>query len=186
MVGIDIGAIALVLIIGLIGVFAGFGKVLKAMSGGIVGWILSIVVCYFLFGIVLNISFVQELLLRFVNLLKDSESSIVNFLAVIRVDIIVYAIALFLIVTLLRILFVNIIKAIFEIDFIVIKIINKVLGVILALVWLAMIVLIVMQVLYWVTGANGAIYEALSGSFLGLDKLFLNNPLNDIIGYIGA
>lgn len=160
------------------GLILGFGKGLKIITSGIIGKIISIVVCYFLFGVVLNMGFVQNLLDKLITALKENGNGICNLLIKIRIDLIILAVALFFIVQILRKVIVSIVKDIFEIDKKPVKIINKVLGITLFLAVNAVIILTIMQVSAWIGGTDGAVYGFLEGSKLGLDKLFINNPLN--------
>ncbi len=177
---VDVITIILVLAVGVIGYFAGFGKVLKALSGGLVGKILVIVACYFSFGIVLDFPFVQDLMAKLVTAIQNANSPILNFLLTIRLDLIIFAICLYIVLSILRWLAVKLVGSFMEIQSKPLIVINKVLGIILALFWFVMFALIVFQILAWTTGVDGAVYQALQGSFLGIDKLFQANPLNAI------
>lgn len=180
MLVIDIVAIALVAVFFLLGLGMGFGRGLKFLTGGIFGKIISVVVCYFLFGIVLSWGFVQDLLASFVNALTENGSGICEFLLTIRIEMIVFAIALFVIVQLLRILIVNIVQSVMEIDSVVMRVINKILGVALFLAALIVLALIVFQIIAWISGTEGGFYQSLQGSIFGLDSVFKNNPLNSV------
>ena len=164
----------------LLGAALGFGKVLRFITGGVIGKILSLVICYFLFGIVLNFGFVQDLILQFTDALRDNGSWICNLLLSIRIDLIVFAIALFIVVQILRKIVVYIIANIMEIDNKVISVINRLLGIALLAAFITMITLIVFQIIAWISGTDGAFLTNLEGSAFGLDKLFVNNPLNSI------
>ena len=63
-----------------LGSILGFGKELRLFTGGVFGRIISVVICYFLFGVVLSWSFVQALLLKFTTTLAEDGSWICNFL----------------------------------------------------------------------------------------------------------
>lgn len=177
---VDWIALGIILVLALIGVLLGFGKCLKIFTGGIIGFIISIVITYFLIGIVGSWGFVQSIMNSFSNALVSNGSGFCIFLNNIGIESIVLAIVLFLIVTLLRILLVNIIKGIVEIDNVVMKIINKVFGMIFFLAFFIMIALIVFQIIYLIGGDTAANFrETLSGG-LHLDALFDNNPLRII------
>lgn len=180
MITADFVLIIIALLAVLCGLVMGFGKTLKLVTRGVIGKIISVVVCYFLFGIVLNMGFVQNLLDKLITALSDNGSGICTLLIKIRIDLIVLAIALFIIVQILRKVLVSLIGDLFEIDKKPVKVINKILGVVLMFAVNAIIILVVMQILAWITGVDGSVYEFLSGSKLGLDKLFLNNPLNSV------
>ena len=72
MITADVIAIILTLVFFIGGVLLGFGKTLKLLTDGVVGKIISVVVCYFLFGIVLALPFVQDLLNRLVDALREN------------------------------------------------------------------------------------------------------------------
>lgn len=184
---VDWIALGIVLLVALIGILLGFGKCLKIFTGGIIGIIISVVVTYFLIGIVGSWGFVQDLLAKFTQVLDANGSGFCMFLKNIGIESIVLAVALFLIVQLVRILIVNIVKGISEIDNMVISVFNKVLGLIFALAFFAMIALIIFQIIYLIGGdiAN-SFREYLTGAFK-LDWLFDNNPMNIIANmWIGA
>lgn len=180
MLVIDIIAIALFAVFFLLGLGMGFGRGLKFLTGGIFGKIISIVVCYFLFGIVLSWGFVQDLLASFVNALSSSGSGFCNFLLTIRIEMIVFAIALFAIVQLLRILIVNVVKSVMEVNNVAMRVINKVLGVALFFAAMMVLLLIVFQIIAWIGGTEGSFYQSIEGSVFGMDSLFKNNPLNSM------
>ena len=64
-------AIAVVAAFILIGALVGFGKGLKFFTGGIFGIIISILVCYLVGGLVLEIPFVHDILEKFIQALTD-------------------------------------------------------------------------------------------------------------------
>lgn len=176
----DIVALAAGLICLVVGSAIGFGKGLKFLTGGIFGKIISVVVCYFLFGIVLNWGFVQALMLKLTTALSENGSWICNVLLTIRIDLIVFAAVLFVAVQILRRIVVAIIGGIMGINNKVISVINRILGVVLFAVFVAIVALIVFQIIAWVSGTDGAFYQNLQGSAFGLDKIFRDNPLNSV------
>ena len=90
------------------------------------------------------------------------------------------AVILFFVIQILRRLVVALIAEIVEIDFLPMKIVNRVGGAVLLLAFSVMLSLIALQICAWVNGVNGAVYQALSGSVFGLDRLFFHNPINSI------
>lgn len=178
MVAADFIFIAGLLLFIILGFALGFGKQLSILTKGIFGIIISVVICYFVFGLVYNIPFVQSLLAKFKESLLATEKPIVKFLLTIRIDIIVYAIALFIVVSIVRIIIVLIIKNVMEIETTVMKIINKTLGVILGIAVFFGLGLIVMQIMY--LSGDGAVPEKMVGSFFRLDVIYANNPLTKI------
>ena len=163
------------------GAALGFGRWLKILTGGIVGKIISVIICYFLFGIVLDWYFVKAFMQKITTALQENGSWICNVLLTIRLDLIVFGAVLFVLVQLLRKFVVYLIANVMQIDNKVISVVNRVLGVILLTVFVAILTLIVFQVVAWVMGTNGGFYQTLQGSAFGLDKIFTDNPLNSVI-----
>ena len=165
-----------------LGAFIGFGRGLQLVTHGFVGSAISIVACYFIYGLVLDWPFVQSLIAKFVEFMQSQDTKLCDFLLTIRIDMIAFFVVLFLIVQLIRKLAISLIRSFFELDFSIMRITNKVLGIALSLFILTSIALIAFQIITW--AGDGAIQSVLSvfeGSALGLDKLFLSNPLNSII-----
>lgn len=180
MITADIIVLAVLAACIVLGAALGFGKGLRFITGGIVGKLISLVICYFLFGIVLNFGFVQDLMQKLTTALNDNGSWICNLLLSIRIDLIAFAIVLFIVVQLLRKLVVHIIANVMEINNKVISVINRLLGIVLLVAFVVMLTLIAFQVIAWISGTDGAFYSNLDGSAFGLDKLFVNNPLNSV------
>ena len=178
MVFADIVCIVGIVIFAFLGAIFGFGKMLKFLTSGIFGIIISVVICYFVFGMVYNIPFVQSLLERFKEALVASDKPIVRFFLTIRVDIVVYAIVLFIVVSVARIVIVEIIKHVMEVQTTVMKIVNKTFGVILGVALFVGIGLIVMQIMYW--SGDGTAPEQMAGSSFRLDYIFTHNPMTNI------
>ena len=98
----------------------------------------------------------------------------------IGIESIVLAVALFLIVQLVRVLIVNIIKGIVETNNVVIKLINKGLGLIFSLAFFIMVALIVFQIIHLIGGETAANFREYLTGALHLDYVFDNNPMNVI------
>jgi uncharacterized membrane protein required for colicin V production len=173
--------LGVVLACAVIGILFGFGKTLKFFTSHIFGIIISIVVCYFIYGVVISWGITQDLIAKLDESLL-SGNGFTQFLYNIHIETIVVAIVLFVIVQLLRILIVHMIKDFSEIDNTVFKVINKTLGLIFMLALATMVLLIVFQIAAWIGGSTSqGFYDDLQGSFFRLDKLYLNNPLNAVI-----
>lgn len=172
--------LAVILITAVIGAISGFGRGLRIFSHGWIGRIISIIICYFIFGLVLKIPFIEELMAKFVALLDESKWYL-KILKYIRIDLIAFAVALFFVVQLLKKLLLSVIESIFEINNRVMRVINKLLGVVIYIFILLLIALIVFQIAYYISGEGGVLYEKIKGSLFGLDKLYLDNPLNSVI-----
>lgn len=178
---VAVGAVALFLIIGVI---VGFGKGLKFFTSGVFGVLISIFVCYCIGGLILQLEFVQTLLGKLVAAMED-KGGFCDFLIDIHIELIVYYVALFAVVQIVRVIIVAILKNIAEINNIVFKIINKIFGAALFLCALAVIVLIVFQIISIIGGNTSDNFSALlEGSVFKLDKLYANNPLLSLIEMI--
>ncbi len=161
-----------------IGLFVGFGGTLKFFTGGIFGVIISIVVCYFLYGIVIGWEFVQALMDKLVSVLAEADNTFCDILIRIKIEHIVLCLAMFVIVQVARVIVVLVIKNIAEIKNPVIKVLNKALGLVFMTALVFALLLIVFQIVAWIGGGTADNFmEALSGSGLKLDWLFLNNPM---------
>ena len=180
MSNLDLITLGVIMLTALIGAISGFGNGLKFFARGWLGRIISIIICYFLFGLVLKIPFVQDLLQKFVATL-DGEKWYLKILKYVRIDMIVFAVVLFFAVQLVKKLVVSLIDGLFSINTPFIRVLNKLLGVFIYLFLLLLLVLIVFQIAYLIDGADGAIYQKTHGSLFGLDKLYLDNPLNMVI-----
>lgn len=181
----DFITLGIFVLVGFAGAVAGFGRTLKAVTSGFFGVVVSLVVTYFLFGLVLKIGFVQNLVSSLVLALENSKAPICALLLTIRIDMILVGVVLFILVQLLRKLVVYILKKVFEAKNPVSGVFNKVLGVILSVAVLFIIVLVAFQIVYWIT-KEGAFYNFLKGSFFRLDKLYVNNPLANFISKLGV
>lgn len=178
--------LVLLLIFALLGMLLGFGKGLKIFTGGIFGIAISVFVCYAVGGLIINFGFVQSGLLNMRTALASKHNGFCNFLLTIHLDIIVYYVALFIIVQILRIIIVRIIASIAEINNIVLIILNKTFGVILFVGVLTLVTLFVFQLIYVISGGlESSFYTStLAGSKLKLNWLFEHNPFMTIIKII--
>ncbi len=131
-----------------LGAVLGFGKVLKFVTGGPVGVVISVILCYCFGGMILDLPFVSALLAK----LASTWAS-VGWLNTIHLEIIIYYIVLFMLATLLRILLVRLLKGLVETDVLVMRIINKVLGAALFVVFGFLIMLSVFQVIEFIGGS---------------------------------
>lgn len=180
---IDWIALGVVLVAVLIGALLGFGKCLKLFTSGIVGIVISVVVTYFLIGVVSSWGFVQNLLTAFDRVLVESENGFCSFLNTIGIETIVLAVVLFIIVQLVRIFVVNIIKGVSESENTVVRVINKSVGALFSLAFFLMVVLLVFQIVYLIGGETAENFSAsLTGAFK-INWLFENNPLRDIADF---
>lgn len=172
MITADWIALAVLLGVALLGALIGFGRGLKFFTSGIFGIVFSVFLCYILGGLIYGIPFVQDLLNKFASLWAN-----VHFLTVIHLEIIVYYILLFVVFQILRIIIVKILKGVFESKFILIKIINKVLGAVLLAGILVLLTLLVFQLISWVGGDTAVQFDLMLSESGFLGGLYRNNPL---------
>lgn len=184
MITADVVVIIAFILCLVLGSVLGFGRVLRIFSDGIFGMIISVVLCYFLFGVVLSWGFVQDLLLKFTDTLAEKDSWILNILIRIRIDLVVFAIVLFGVVQLARKLVVHVVAEIFSGHNKVVSVLNRVLGIVFLTAFVIVFTLIAFQIVAWVSGTEGAFYQSLSGSVFKLDSLFVDNPLNAVFEHI--
>ena len=176
----DMAAIGLIALLGLVGSCKGFGGVLRGIVNGVVGKVTACALTYFLYDIVLDISFVKSLIARLVDALSSSENAVCKILLAIRIDMIVVISLLYLLIYLLLKMSVGVVAGVFESKMALMTLCNKFLGMVVLLVYAAIWLLILFQILAWVFGTGGGIYPYLSGSLLKLDELYVHNPLNAI------
>lgn len=180
MITADIIVLVAFILFVLIGALAGFGKGLKFFTSGIFGVIISIFVCYLIYGLVLDWDAVRGLLDRF-NEWLTQQGDVGQFFADIHTDRIVLAVVLFVVIQIIRIIIVKIIKGIVELDNVLFRIINKILGMAFFFAVALAILLVVFQIIAWIGGDTYANFlETLDGSIFRLDDLLINNPLNSV------
>ena len=183
----DIIVVVLIVISCILGMLFGFGKGLKFVTGGILGIIISVFVCYLLGGIIYNFAFVQNGLESFRGVLEAKDNKFCKLLLLIQIDIIVYYVALFIAVTIIRIIIVSIIKRIVEIENVVLIVINKTFGVVLFVGVTIILVLFVFWIVSLIGGGTAASLQAtLSKSNIGLNWLYEHNPFMKMILVIKA
>lgn len=166
---IMLGVIVAVIVLGLI---VGFSGCLKFFTSGVFGVVISVIVTYFLLGIVSSWQFVTDLFARLNATMSISEA------AANVIDQIILAVILFIIVQILRILAVKAVVSMFEIDNGAVKVINRVIGVVSVACIVAILGLLAFQIIYWVGGTSAdQVSAALADSKFGLGWLYENNPL---------
>lgn len=177
----DYIAIGSFVLFGIVGAFIGFGKGLEVLTKGVFGIIISVIATYFLLGMVLSISFVQDFMMKINELLLAKGNGFCTFLVTVKFEVIVVAVLLFVIMQILRKVVVLIISRVMESDNTAMKVINKTLGALLSVTLMVGLSLIVMQIVYFSSGAQGGSW--LEGSFFRLDYLYMHNPLTSLINY---
>ncbi len=173
--------LSLVIGMGLVGLFLGFGRSLRILTKGIIGILISIVNCYFLFGLVVHIGFVETFMNFIVQSLKNNSNWFCDFLVLIHIEMITVGVILFFLITIVKKIIVMLISKATESENTVLKVINKTLGAVLGVVVFIIVGLIVMQITYAIKGTE---LTFLQNSFFGLDKIYLNNPMVEIIDRI--
>lgn len=176
-----------VLVLLALGAVVGFSRGIAFITGGIVGIIISIFVCYCVGGLIMQLSFVQAMLEKIASLWNASDNFFCRFLTNIHFEVIVYYIILFIIVQVLRKLLVKLLTKIGNNGFVLVKAADKILGAALFLIVGFVIFLFVFQIIYWCYGADTefavGFVDKISGVFR-LDYMYLNNPLASLVKYV--
>lgn len=155
-----------------IGALIGFGRGLKFFTRGIIGFAISLFVCYTFGGIVLDFPFVTHLMTGLA-----SKWAHIEWLTKIHPEIVIYYIVLFAVVSLLRILIVRIFAHVMETDIFVIKVINKVGGALLFTAAGLLITLFAFQIIAWIGGeAAEDFMMKIAGSTI-VKPVYESNPL---------
>lgn len=185
MLTIDWIVLAVLAASAVLGMLFGFGKLLKFFTGGIVGFIISIFVVYFFTGIVSGWGFVKELMERLHTVMAEADNGFVDFLMDIGIEKIILYVALFIIAQIIRIIIVNIIKGIVEMNNPVMKVINKFFGLVFLIAVVCCLTLIVFQIVHAIGGETAENFrQSITGTFR-LEWVFDNNPLNALFEKLG-
>lgn len=185
MLTIDWIVLAVLAASAVLGMLFGFGKLLKFFTGGIVGFIISIFVVYFFTGIVSGWGFVKELMERLHTVMAEADNGFVDFLMDIGIEKIILYVALFIIAQIIRIIIVNIIKGIVEMNNPVMKVINKFFGLVFLISVVCCLTLIVFQIVHAIGGETAENFrQSITGTFR-LEWVFDNNPLNALFEKLG-
>ena len=145
------------------------------------GKIVTLVITYFLLGIVIGMDQTKQAQANFIEFLKSKNNGLCNFLITIRIETILTAVIVFIAVMILQLIVVNVLAGLLSIDGAGAKFFNSILGVLLGVAECAALVLIVLEAMYiFGGGAESVNLESLKDSFFGLDNIYLNNPLSAI------
>lgn len=171
---LDIIALAVVIIVALGGYAMGFAKSLKAVTGGIMGVIISVFVCVAFGGALQNLPVIKN----FIDFVNTKAAEAWAFLGVLKIGYAAFYALLFLATQILRLIVVNT-KA--KIDYSrnkAVIIINKALGGVLCTAFLCGVVLLAFAVLGMAVqaGFGEEIVDKLKGSYLYV--IYQNNPIN--------
>ena len=168
-------------LLAIFGALLGFGRCLKILNKGVTGKIGTLVITYFLLGIVIGMDQTQQAQNRFVEFLKSKDNGFCNFLITIRIETILTAVIVFVVVMILQLIAVSVLAGLLSIEGKVVKFFNSILGVLLGVAVCAALTLVVLEAMYLIGGgAESVNLESLKGSFFGLDNIYLNNPLSAI------
>ncbi len=172
---IDWVALGIVAVMALLGLLLGFGKGLKFFTSGIFGVIISIVVCWLFGEMFRSLPFVQSLLAKIASLWAEQEGFFFDLLRRISAETVIYYIVLFFIIQILRIVIVLLIKKIAESEVTVIKVLNKIFGLVM---FVAIGIFFLSFGIYVVAWVGGSTYEEVLGQFngsvFGFDYLLQN------------
>lgn len=185
MITADIVVLSSFGICSLMGLILGFGKGLKIFTSGIFGILISLFLCYCFGGMILNLSFVQDLLHDFSSLWEGKEGAFYTFLENSRMELVLYYIVLFFIAQVLRVLLVKLIQGFVEADVMAVKILNRSLGLVLFVLIFIFVLLLVFQVISLISSDTERNFLSnLSGSIFRLEDIYHNNPLNGLLKLI--
>jgi hypothetical protein len=174
---IDYITLVLLVLFAVVGLITGFGSGLKFFTSGVFGIIIAIVVCIALVPSICGLPFVVNLFAG----MNENLSNVGDFgdILVVVVDYAIVGVILFIVVQLLRILIVNIIAHIVEVDNIIFKILNKTLGVVFYVAVLFLLILLIFSIISLIggnTATNVATWlkggENGTGSIFKIDELY--------------
>lgn len=173
MTTLDSVTLLVAIILAVFGTALGFGRTLRIFTKGIFGIIISVFLCVTFGGMIAGIPAVADWIAGLNGKLGD----VWGFLATIRLVTVIYYILLFFVMTLLRILVVRLIGTAFAAPVLPVRILNRVLGAVLAVGGTLLFVLLVFAVLriFGDTSFVQDLAAKMDGSFLGL--LYENNPV---------
>lgn len=171
---IDIASIIVLIIIALGGYAMGFGKSLKAITGGPMGFIISFFVCVAFGGTLQNIS----LIAKFIAHINTITTDFWSFLSYLKLGHVAFYVILFVVVQIARAIVVNTIAKIDYNQNKVIMYINNFLGGALCLAFFSGIVLLAFAVMSLLddTSFIQNILNKISNSYLFV--IYQNNPIS--------
>lgn len=144
--------LAVVAGIALLGFLQGFNRCLKFYFKGFLGWIISVFLCFALGGMILKIPFIE----RWIESLNQIFVSHVSFLDG-WAALTIYFIALFIVINIIKLIFTNLLIKFFSMKNIVIKILNKLIGICFSVVMAFMFMWLIVSVIAMFE--NGRIVE---------------------------
>jgi hypothetical protein len=170
---IDIISLAVLIIIAVIGYGLGFGKSVKIITGGIVGFIISLFVCVAFGGYFQGLAPIA----KFIANINETTTGYWEFLKYLQLGYVAFYVILFAVVQVLRAIAVKTLVNITESNNKVVQIINKILGAALCLAFFGGIVLLAFAGIKLIedTSFSQGILEKLNGSYLMV--IYENNPI---------
>jgi hypothetical protein len=180
---IDTICIISILVSAIVGAIIGLGGTLKLVVGNLPGKIFSGIITYFLFGAVLSIPFVQDLMVKLVDRVVGKGGWLGKIFLALRLDLVTIVVALYFLILFLLKIVADLLAVSLEADTPAMQWVNRVGGAVFNIASVFVVVLIVFQLTNWVSGmGEGSFYvEYVQGSFFKLDALYQHNPLNSII-----
>lgn len=174
---LDIITIVVAVVLALLGLGLGFGKTLRFFTRGIFGIVISVFVCFTFGGMIKGIPAVAE----FISSLNQKLGEAWSFLQTIHLESVLFYVILFFVVQIVRIILVRFVCAVFEIDVLPMRLINKLLGMVLMVAAVFLLTLLVLAVFRMVEDTSFVqdILEKIDGTFLG--KLYENNPVKFVV-----
>ncbi len=173
-------AIGLIALFAVVGILVGFGKGIRFITSGVIGVIISLVVCYFLFGVILDFPFVQDLIAKLNGAIRGdgTNQTLVFLVDTMQISYIIYGAGLFVIVQVLRVVVVALLHRIMEVNNGVMRFFNGFFGMILFVGVLVVLALIVLQIIAWVGGSTAEMFEQQISGGLFVNWIYQNNPVN--------
>ena len=174
---LDIITIVVAVVLALLGLGLGFGKTLRFFTRGIFGIVISVFVCFTFGGMIKGIPAVAE----FISSLNQKLGEAWSFLQTIHLESVLFYVLLFFVVQIVRIILVRFVCAVFEIDVLPMRLINKLLGMVLMVAAVFLLTPLVLAVFRMVEDTSFVqdILQKIDGTFLG--KLYENNPVKFVV-----
>lgn len=177
--------LGVLLIMGGVGALVGFGKGLRLMTHGRLGIIFSTIICIilcYLFGsMILDIPFVGQLLADLA-----AKWAHIGFFVKIRLEIIIFYVALFILMMIVFSLIILIVSRVAESDNTVIKVFNKIGGAIIFIAMAFLLTFFVFQIIHWIGNTTAANFEQtlLTNAKAIVLPLYKANPMNGLVDFI--
>ncbi|MDR0752364.1 MAG: hypothetical protein LBF12_07290 [Christensenellaceae bacterium] len=174
---VDLSYLVAFIIIALLGLLLGFGKILKIFTSGPFGLIISIIFCAFLGGTLQSVPFIAD----FITSINQKAIDIASFFQYIKPGIVVYYIVMFLIVQIFRMFVVKLIKTLMEIEKPAIKLLNRILGLVFSVAFSSAFLLLffaVVEIFDSTQFGQNIILKLGDGIIRGI---YDNNPINFVI-----